>query len=659
MSYGTQGLGRARGRRMAVYPAQYSLGNAGGTAGDYDWITTDSQVALHLRGEDGNGNDPTDSGYYLHTVTANGDATTTTFDPDSATDTVGWWKFEEGSGTTVADSSGNGNTGTASGGMTWETGKLGSYAGGFDGSDDYVTVTHDASLMPTGSISVACWVKTATTTNFSGLVDKYVGGGGNSGWVFDLFGGSQIHPRLGFEASGGFQSVAGTGAGASVNDDAWHHCAGTWDGTTGRIYIDGVLNNSAAMTGPILTNSVDVVLGGDAASTLRLNGDLDDVRVYNRALTAAEIASLYANTASYKFDTGGITFDGTGDSLTVTANAVFQSTQSDTTTWETWVRPTSFATSSGVFVMSSGTTYLDITINTSGEITAQGILSGSGDWAIAGGPSNALTVNEWNHLRLTRNSTTFELFINGTSVGTSTSTATYGGSGWTHTVGGNYAGNLLTGQIDEFLIIDGAAPSGAGTPTTAYTPATGFFYDDDFSEGSLNTDRWTETTASDTTPVIVAGELSCDAPNVASSFSAVNNNYGLTGEFTVSVDFNISQFVADVRNKAVGLGVPDTMGITAGDNYIAMVDSLGSASVASLYVWALGGEVYASSPNYAASGTFSITRNSSNNLIFKLDDTTIWTTVGTVTGTLYPTLWVRGDYDTAAAEFDNFTITIP
>jgi len=77
MSYGTQGLGRARGRRVAVgYPAQYSIGNAS-SLNAYQSIS-DSAYALLERGEDGNGIAPTDSGYYRHTLTLSGDTTCTT-----------------------------------------------------------------------------------------------------------------------------------------------------------------------------------------------------------------------------------------------------------------------------------------------------------------------------------------------------------------------------------------------------------------------------------------------------------------------------------------------------------------------------------------------------------------------------------------------------
>ncbi len=73
----------------------------------------------------------------------------------------------------------------------------------------------------------------------------------------------------------------------------WYHVAATWDGVKGRVYLNGVLDNTpVARAAPIGTDTRAVYLGGRSGGTDITNGTVDDVRFYNRCLTAAEIAEL-------------------------------------------------------------------------------------------------------------------------------------------------------------------------------------------------------------------------------------------------------------------------------------------------------------------------------------------------------------------------------
>src|SRR6185436_17205191 len=94
---------------------------------------------------------------------------------------VGYWKFNEGSGTTVADASGNGNTGTLVNGPAWTSGGI-SGALSFDGVDDYINVPHTTALN-SYPLTVATWVKTGAT-GLSGIVNKYAPGSSNGYQVF-------------------------------------------------------------------------------------------------------------------------------------------------------------------------------------------------------------------------------------------------------------------------------------------------------------------------------------------------------------------------------------------------------------------------------------------------------------------------------------------
>ncbi|MBI4098256.1 MAG: LamG domain-containing protein [Candidatus Levybacteria bacterium] len=72
---------------------------------------------------------------------------------------------------------------------------------------------------------------------------------------------------------------------------------GTYDGTNCKIYIDGVLNNTATCTGTITVDSGSLVIGGDGVSTNRLSGQIDEVKVFNYPLTATQVKTLYNNGA--------------------------------------------------------------------------------------------------------------------------------------------------------------------------------------------------------------------------------------------------------------------------------------------------------------------------------------------------------------------------
>ncbi|MFZ0034624.1 MAG: LamG-like jellyroll fold domain-containing protein [Sedimentisphaerales bacterium] len=216
--------------------------------------------------------------------------TAITMDKSSADPTglVGWWKLNETSGTTAADSSGSGNNGTLVN-MTpatdWVTGMIG---GGLDmdGVDDYVNCGNGASLNITAKITLAAWVKTRDTGD--GQFNPYIAKGDygyelrnntNTEMAFSIRG-SDGAWHLTYSATSGFNNV-------------WHHVAGTYDGSNLRLYIDGVLKFTLAYVGSIATNTYPVNIGRNSEQTTRLyNGVIDDARIYNRALSTAEIAQL-------------------------------------------------------------------------------------------------------------------------------------------------------------------------------------------------------------------------------------------------------------------------------------------------------------------------------------------------------------------------------
>ena len=123
----------------------------------------------------------------------------------------------------------------ASGTTAWYSGRTGKYSGSlnFDGTDDYVSIGDSASLSPTNVVSVAAWVKTSDT--LGGIVDK------NRATSYDL----HINNTFRFQVNNTSVNSVTTPSGN------WQHVVGTYDGTTLKIYINGKLEATNALSGAI------------------------------------------------------------------------------------------------------------------------------------------------------------------------------------------------------------------------------------------------------------------------------------------------------------------------------------------------------------------------------------------------------------------------
>src|SRR6266536_5688534 len=204
---------------------------------------------------------------------------------------IAHWKFDEGAGTVVVDFSTNGNNGTLTNGTAWVTG-WSSNALSFDGADDFVEVPYSPSLGITGDITVAAWIKRGALGDYGGIMAKT---DGNNMWDYDFYiDGDNLH----FWSDN--QSPQNTFSTATISDTEWHHVAATRSGETVTFYIDGGPVGTATVSGDSADNPVPVRIGTDGpgySGDSMFNGLIDDVRIYNRALSLAEIRALYPNSS--------------------------------------------------------------------------------------------------------------------------------------------------------------------------------------------------------------------------------------------------------------------------------------------------------------------------------------------------------------------------
>lgn len=200
---------------------------------------------------------------------------------------IGYWPLEEGSGTVAYDYSGNNNNGQWNGTQAgtsgyYSIGKVGPWAGYFDGTDNFIYTSKPSNLSSSGPFTLAAWAYyDGTKTNWSSIVSSastlgstYIGTN-NSEWLIGTF---------------GYGAESCTGPAPSVG---WHFVVGTRSGITSALYVDGVMVANCTYT---ITASPagDPVLGGDASNGQDIwKNSIDDVRIYDRILSVAEIQAIY------------------------------------------------------------------------------------------------------------------------------------------------------------------------------------------------------------------------------------------------------------------------------------------------------------------------------------------------------------------------------
>jgi hypothetical protein len=205
---------------------------------------------------------------------------------------VARYAFDDDPADGVTDSSGHGHTGTCLGPCPLVVTGRSAMAYQFDGVDDLVVVPYTADLGLAGGITVSAWIQTGAMTTRGCVASKKLGNGNIDSWALCIEVDLSVLFYSGPDTTPANDDFLFTVAGA-VSTGAWQHVALSWDGTTKRIWVGGV--EVAARDAPIDYDANDILLGGniDSGSVIAVfAGPIDEIRLYDRALTGAEIGEL-------------------------------------------------------------------------------------------------------------------------------------------------------------------------------------------------------------------------------------------------------------------------------------------------------------------------------------------------------------------------------
>ncbi|MEM4271811.1 MAG: LamG domain-containing protein, partial [Candidatus Pacearchaeota archaeon] len=248
---------------------------------------------------------------------------------DFDNDLVFWMRMDDYSGNIVYDNSSYGNNGTLVNGSYITTGYY-KNATGFDGYNDEIRVSDNSalnSISTTDRITVCVWINQTgiMTGKYAGVVGQYgneasENGGNNRGYLLAK---SSTDYKYEFMISQNGASREGVTSSSTFNLNQWYHICGVYNGTNYLLYVNGALDNSAASTYTSIYDSTSYLGIGNYGyrgvgyeNGPVYNGSIDEVLIFNRALSLNEIRAIY-NSSAYRFEknytslaNGGHTFTG-------------------------------------------------------------------------------------------------------------------------------------------------------------------------------------------------------------------------------------------------------------------------------------------------------------------------------------------------------------
>ncbi len=199
---------------------------------------------------------------------------------------LGHWSFDAGAGAVASDTSGYGHDGLLLNGPQWVAGQEGQ-ALAFDGSDDAMTVASAPALDSMAALTLSAWIQHAPGTGWRSIIDKR--DVANDGYDLYVSSSSRLFMRI------NNQTLQGS---AVIDDGAWHHVVGIYDGNQLQLFVDGVLDGSKSASGLSINTWRGLRLGENwEQGNSYFAGAMDDVRIYGRALSSADVTALYQSLA--------------------------------------------------------------------------------------------------------------------------------------------------------------------------------------------------------------------------------------------------------------------------------------------------------------------------------------------------------------------------
>lgn len=206
----------------------------------------------------------------------------TAFAAFPTTGLISYWKMDDNS----VDAHTGGNNGTDTS-ITYSAGngKINNGAG-FDGTNSKIAIADNSNLnVGTGSFSISAWVKKASAAGAFGIASSRNAG---DGWNM-LVNVNKLY-------ADGFGTAGLSGAGATVDNDAWHHLVVVYDraNLVLQSYVDGATDRSTALdTTTSGSEAITKYIGANGAGNQKMNGAIDEVGMWNVALTATQVSDLY------------------------------------------------------------------------------------------------------------------------------------------------------------------------------------------------------------------------------------------------------------------------------------------------------------------------------------------------------------------------------